>query len=80
MKLLIVIVNYKTAGLTVDCLRSLAAELPGVAGVTRVCVTDNASGDGSIEQIQPEPAPHLIRAVVQAAGRVNERLGGKRPI
>lgn len=34
---------------------------------------------GSIEQIQPEPSPHLIRAVVQAARRISERLGGKRP-
>lgn len=52
MKLLIVIVNYKTAGLTVDCLRSLAAELPGLNGETRVCVTDNASGDGSVDEIR----------------------------
>ena len=52
MKLLVVIVNYKTAGLTVDCLRSLAPELPAVAGGVRVVVTDNASGDGSVEAIQ----------------------------
>ena len=53
MKLLVVIVNYKTADLTVDCLRSLAGELPSVpGGQTRVVVTDNASGDGSAEKIQ----------------------------
>ena len=34
---------------------------------------------GSIDQIEPEPAPHLARAVVQAAQRVTDRLGGKRP-
>jgi N-acetylglucosaminyl-diphospho-decaprenol L-rhamnosyltransferase len=38
----VVVVNYNTAGLTVDCLKSLAAE-PGV----RVLVVDNASPDGS---------------------------------
>jgi DNA-binding IclR family transcriptional regulator len=34
---------------------------------------------GSIEQIQSEPAAHLVRAVVHAARCVSERLGGKRP-
>lgn len=48
--ILVVIVNYRTASLTIDCLRSLvdeAARLPGL----RVVVTDNASGDDSIERI-----------------------------
>ena len=56
--LLIVIVNYRSAGLTVDCLRSLApqiAERPCV----RVVVTDNASGDDS---------PETIAAAVAANG------------
>ncbi len=35
---------------------------------------------GSIEQIGPDPSPHLIQAVMQAGDRVSERLGGKRPI
>src|SRR5688572_6498670 len=52
MKLLVVIVNYKTPDLTVECLQSLAAEIPLVPGPTRVVVTDNASGDGSVEKIQ----------------------------
>lgn len=54
MKLLVVIVNYRTAGLTIDCLRSLAPEiaaLPGGAGAAHVVVTDNASGDESVGQI-----------------------------
>jgi GT2 family glycosyltransferase len=51
MKLLVVIVNYKTADLTVDCLQSLAPEIGTVPG-THVIVTDNASGDGSVEKIQ----------------------------
>src|SRR4051812_48066173 len=49
MKLLIVIVNYKTADLTIDCLRSLASEMISDA---RVIVTDNDSRDGSAEKIR----------------------------
>ena len=50
MSLLIVILNYRTGRLTVDCLRSLADKLDEVAG-TRVLVVDNGSGDGSADQI-----------------------------
>jgi N-acetylglucosaminyl-diphospho-decaprenol L-rhamnosyltransferase len=50
VKLLIVILNYRTAALTLACLRSLAKEIPALPG-TRVVVTDNASGDGSAEII-----------------------------
>ena len=46
MRLLIVIVNYRTASLTIDCLRSLVDEIPKV-GDARVVVVDNASGDDS---------------------------------
>jgi len=48
--LLIVILNYRTPGMTIDCLDSLVDEVPFLPG-TRVVVTDNASGDGSVEQI-----------------------------
>lgn len=47
---LIVIVNYRTPALVVDCLRSLipvVAQRPG----TRVQIIDNCSNDGSVEQI-----------------------------
>jgi N-acetylglucosaminyl-diphospho-decaprenol L-rhamnosyltransferase len=44
-RLLVVIVNYKTAALTIACLRSLEPEIRNVAGVS-VTVVDNASGDG----------------------------------
>ena len=50
MSLLIVILNYRTGGLTVDCLRSLADKLDEVPG-TRALVVDNGSGDGSSAQI-----------------------------
>ncbi|MEW6250729.1 MAG: glycosyltransferase family 2 protein [Planctomycetota bacterium] len=46
----IVIVNYRTAGLVVECLRSLAPEVAAAPG-TRVLVVDNASGDGSVDQL-----------------------------
>ena len=46
----IVIVNYRTADLVVDCLRSLAPQV-GDLGGGRVVIADNASGDGSAEKI-----------------------------
>lgn len=51
MSILIVIVNYRTADLTVDCLRSLDDELQSLPDA-RVVVTDNQSGDDSPQQIQ----------------------------
>ena len=43
--LLIVIVNYKTAGLTVACLETVRPELDEIPGA-RVVVVENASGEG----------------------------------
>ena len=54
MHTLVVIVNYRTPGLTVDCLRSLEPEVKAAAaafGPARVVVTDNDSGDGSADRI-----------------------------
>jgi GT2 family glycosyltransferase len=48
VRVLIVIVNYRTADLAIDCLRSLA---PQVSDDVKVIVTDNASGDGSVDRI-----------------------------
>ncbi|MDB5296997.1 MAG: wbbL [Phycisphaerales bacterium] len=50
MRLLVVIVNFRSAGLCVDCLRSLAPEVAAVPGI-RVVVTDNPSGDDSVATI-----------------------------
>lgn len=50
LMLLIVILNYRTPNLTIDCLRSLVGEVKSLPGI-RVVVSDNASGDGSVEQI-----------------------------
>ena len=42
----VVIVNYRTGSLTIDCLASLASEVVDLRG-GKVIVVDNASGDGS---------------------------------
>jgi hypothetical protein len=52
---LVVIVNYRTAGLTIECLRSLKGEVRAAGGGTRVVVTDNDSRDDSV--------PRLLAAV-----------------
>ena len=49
-RLLIVTVNYRTAPLVVDSLRSLKAEIQSVPG-TKVAIIDNNSGDESVEKI-----------------------------
>jgi hypothetical protein len=48
MRLLIVIVNYQTADLLIDCLRSLA---PQIGDGMKVVITDNASKDDSVQRI-----------------------------
>jgi GT2 family glycosyltransferase len=50
MELGIVIVSYKSAGLAIECLRSLAPEIAQWPG-TKVIVIENASGDGSAEKL-----------------------------
>ncbi len=58
-KTLVVIVNYRTAGLVLDCLRSLDPEVAAQPpGSVRVVVADNASGDGSAERIKEAIASH----------------------
>ncbi|MHC4995642.1 MAG: glycosyltransferase family 2 protein [Planctomycetota bacterium] len=51
MKLLIAIINYKTADLTVDCLRSIAPQVPNLP-LTRVAVCENGSGPDQATTIQ----------------------------
>lgn len=48
MKLLVVILNYRVTDLTIDCLRSLAPEIPRVPGM-KVAVCENGTG-GDAEQ------------------------------
>jgi len=47
----VAIVNYRTAPLTINCLRSLAQDIQNMPG-TQVVVVDNNSEDGSAEAIQ----------------------------
>ena len=49
-KLLVVILNYRTPRLTIDCLHSLVDEISSLPQ-TRVAIADNNSGDGSAEII-----------------------------
>ncbi|HVT81536.1 MAG TPA: glycosyltransferase family 2 protein [Phycisphaerae bacterium] len=58
MELGIVIVNYKSAGLAIECLQSLAPEMAQWPG-SKVIVVENASGDGSGEK--------LARAIIENA-------------
>jgi N-acetylglucosaminyl-diphospho-decaprenol L-rhamnosyltransferase len=51
MRLLIVIANYKVTDLTINCLRSLAEQIPGVPG-THVGICENGTGDDSVQRIQ----------------------------
>lgn len=50
-KIRIVIVNYRTANLVIDCLSSLSTQIHELANV-RVDVIDNNSGDGSAGKLQ----------------------------
>lgn len=50
----IVIVNYRSAGLTIDCLASLEPEVAAYPGPVRAVVVENASGDGSADRLAAE--------------------------
>ena len=49
-RILIVIVNYRSAGLAIDCLRSLAPEVAAYQSAT-VALVENASGDDSMSRL-----------------------------
>jgi GT2 family glycosyltransferase len=49
----VIIVNYKTADLTLQCLKSLYENIPGKYTL-EIIVVDNASNDGSVERISLE--------------------------
>ncbi len=50
-RLLVVIVNWRSPDLVVECLRSMVEEVASIEGCF-VCVVDNASGDGSAETME----------------------------
>jgi GT2 family glycosyltransferase len=72
LPLLVVVVNYRTPDLTIDCLRTLAEEAPSIPGI-HVVIVDNDSGDGSADAIEA-----AIRASGWAWAQVvrAERNGG----
>jgi len=51
MKLLVIIINYRTPQITIDCLASLAPQMSDVDGAQAV-VVDNASGDDSVSLLR----------------------------
>jgi N-acetylglucosaminyl-diphospho-decaprenol L-rhamnosyltransferase len=57
MRTLVVVVNYRTPRLTINCIRSLGPELAASPG-SRLIVVDNASGDDSFEAIRAAIASH----------------------
>jgi len=55
--LVVIVLNYRTAHLTKECLRSLETEISSVPQ-SRVIVVDNASQDGSAEEIAAAITQH----------------------
>ena len=53
LDLLVIVLNYRTPDLTIDCLASLASEVEAVPNV-HVTVVENGSGDDSCERIRGE--------------------------
>jgi GT2 family glycosyltransferase len=57
VKLLVVILNYKVADLTIGCLRSLSRQMRNIVG-GKVVVVENGSGDESAERLRQAIAEH----------------------
>lgn len=77
------IINYRTADLTLQCVRSVLDDMQGMDG--HIVVVDNLSGDGSAETIeawiaaQPTGTPvSLLRSPVNSgfSGGHNQGIGG----
>ena len=71
IELVVSIINFRTGDLTLQCVRSVLADMTGIKGL--VVVVDNQSGDGSAEQIedwiatQPEGTPvRLLRSATNS--------------
>src|SRR6266478_1279109 len=56
-RLLVVIVNYRTAELALECLRALAGEAAALPGL-RAVIVDNASGDDSVKRLAAAVSEH----------------------
>lgn len=62
-RLAIIIINYRTPQLVIDCLKSLENQVE--IGYDRVIVVDNASGDNSVELLQQTLTDHQWFSWVQ---------------
>lgn len=65
VKLLVAIVNYKRADLTLDCLRTAAPELRRLDGGGRIVVVDNGSDNGDAETLAAGVEQHGWSDVVE---------------
>jgi N-acetylglucosaminyl-diphospho-decaprenol L-rhamnosyltransferase len=52
MRLILVIVNYRTPALTIDCLRSIEPQVRAMGGEAKVVLTDNLSPDDSVARLR----------------------------
>jgi GT2 family glycosyltransferase len=76
------VINYRTGPLTLRCVESVVADLAGIDG--HVVVVDNASGDGSADEIaawieaRPEAPVSLVRSPANTgfSGGHNQGIGG----
>lgn len=66
LRLAIVMLNYRTPRLTVDCLESLDGQVR--SGKDLVVIVDNGSGDGSVERIERAIADHSWSEWVRLIG------------
>ncbi len=77
--LAIIVLNYRTPDLSVDCMRSLEGQIePGIC----VVVVDNASGDGSAERLESAVAEHgwsgwatVLRSPINGGFAAGNNLG-----
>lgn len=75
IELAIIIVNYKTPSLLIDCLSGLLPELEHMNAI--VTVVDNHSGDGSVNQISQWLAEHdLLKKVIVIESPSNSGFSG----
>jgi N-acetylglucosaminyl-diphospho-decaprenol L-rhamnosyltransferase len=78
----VVIINYRTADMTIDCLGTLAEEARGLPGGCRVIVVDNLSGDDSPGRIDAAIATRgwadfarLVRSPVNGGFSAGNNVG-----
>ncbi len=75
LQITVVLINYKTPQLCIDCLTTLIPELEPFAA--KVAVVDNASGDDSVTQIQAWIDHHQVGDIVMLmASKENTGFSG----